>query len=91
MAYQLDIINSIIGAGTNKQNTLHLLDILHQNLVQDAALQSERDMPRMSDRNGVTDGTKMSASEPTMKVGHLSLLQPSSLQAIECPYLSVAF
>jgi hypothetical protein len=71
MQYQLDIIYSIIGAGTNKQNTLHLLDILHQNLVQDAALQSERDMPRMSDRNGVTDGTKMSASE---RVGNMFIL-----------------
>jgi hypothetical protein len=30
MQYQLDVINSIIGAGSNKQNTLHRLDILYQ-------------------------------------------------------------
>jgi hypothetical protein len=63
MQYQLKVINSIIGAGSNKQTTLHCLDILHQNLVKDAALQSECDMPQMSDRNGVTDGSKMTACE----------------------------
>jgi hypothetical protein len=50
MQYQLDVINSIIGAGSNKQNTLHRLDILHQNLVKDAALQSERDMPSLMEQ-----------------------------------------
>jgi hypothetical protein len=71
MQYILDVINSIIGLGKNKQMSLHLLDTLHQNMVRDALLQSERDMPRMSDRNGVTDGTKMSASE---RVGNIFIL-----------------
>jgi len=34
MQYQLDVINDIISAGSNKRNTLHQLDILHQNIVQ---------------------------------------------------------
>jgi len=71
MQYQLDVINEIISAGSNKRSTLHRLDILHQNLVKDASRQSEQDMPRMSDRNGVTDGTKMSASE---RVGNMFLV-----------------
>ena len=71
MQYILDVINSIIASGKNKQMSLHLLDTLHHNMVHDALLQSERDMPRMSDRNGVTDGTKMSASE---RVGNIFIL-----------------
>jgi len=50
---------------------MHLLDTLHQNMVRESLTQSERDMPRMSDRNGVTDGTKMSASE---RVGNIFIL-----------------
>jgi len=71
MQYQLDVVNEIISSGKNKQKNLHNLDILHQNLVRDASLQSEQDIPRTSDRNGVTDGTKMSASE---RVGNMFLL-----------------
>ncbi len=71
MQYQLDVINGIISAGPNKRNTMHRLDILHQNIVKWAALQSEQDMPRTSDRNGITDGTKMSASE---RVGNMFVL-----------------
>ena len=63
MKYQLEIIQTIIGYGSRKQVTLHKLDVLHQNMVHDALLQSERDIPRMSNRNGVTDGTKISAFE----------------------------
>jgi len=71
MQYQLDVVNDIISAGTNKRNTLQQLDILHQNIVKWAGAQSERDMPRTSDRNGITDGTKMSASE---HVGNIFVL-----------------
>jgi hypothetical protein len=67
----LGVVNDVIGSGSNKQLNLHLLDTLHQNMVRDALTQSERDMPRMSDRNGVTDGTKMSASE---RVGNIFML-----------------
>jgi hypothetical protein len=71
MQYQLDVINDIISAGSNKRNTLHQLDILHQNIVQCAGVQSERNMPRTSDHNGITDGTKMSASK---RVGNIFVL-----------------
>jgi len=71
MQYQLDVVNDIISSGTHKRNTLHRLDILHQNIVKWAGLQSEQDMPRTSDRNGITDGTKMSASE---RVGNMFVL-----------------
>ncbi len=42
--------------------------MLHQNLVVASLKQSERDIPRMSSRNGVTDGTKMAASERVGKI-----------------------
>ena len=71
MKYQMDIINNIVGSGQNKKHKLHTLDVLHQNLVADSSRQSDRDMPRMSSRNGVTDGTKMSASE---RVGNMFLI-----------------
>jgi hypothetical protein len=45
--------------------------VLHHNLVTESLKQSERDMPRMSSRNGVTDGTKMTASE---RVGNMCML-----------------
>ena len=45
--------------------------MLHQNLVAESLKQSERDLPRMSLRNGVTDGTIMTASEC---VGNMCML-----------------
>jgi hypothetical protein len=71
MQYMLESVNQIIGSGTDKKLTLHQLDTLHQNMVRDALSQSERDMPCMSDRNGITDGTKMSASK---RVGNMFIL-----------------
>ena len=44
---------------------------MHQNLVVESLKQSERDMPRMLLRNGVTDGTKITASE---HVGNMFML-----------------
>ncbi len=38
-------------------------DDLHRCLVRDAEQQSERDFPRMSIRNGISDGTKMCGSK----------------------------
>jgi hypothetical protein len=38
-------------------------DDLHHCLVKDAEQQSERDFPRMSIQNGITNGTKMCKSE----------------------------
>jgi hypothetical protein len=71
MQYQLDVVNEIISSGKNKRRTLNSLDILHQNLVHHKSLQSEQDIPKTLDCNGVTDGTKMSASE---RVGNMFLL-----------------
>jgi hypothetical protein len=45
--------------------------VLHHNLVTESLKQSERDMPRMSSRISVTDGTKMTASE---RVGNMFML-----------------
>ncbi len=71
MQYMLGVVHDVISSGNNKQLNLHLLDTLHQNMVRDALTQSERDMPHMSDQNGVIDGTKMSASE---RVGNMFML-----------------
>ena len=62
-------MSQIIESGSNK--TKIKLDLRHQNLVANSLKQSERDMPRMSLRNGVTDGTKMTASE---RVGNMFML-----------------
>ena len=64
-------MSQIIESGSNKTKKLHQLDVLHQNLVTESLKQSERDVPRMSSRNGVTDGTKMTASE---RVGNMFML-----------------
>ena len=71
MKYQLEIVKQIIESGTKTTKRLHQLDVLHHNLVTESLKQSERDMPRMSSRNGVTDGTKMTASE---RVGNMFIL-----------------
>ena len=64
-------MKKIIESGGNKAKKLHQLDVLHQNLVETSLKQSERDIPRMSSRNGVTDGTKMTASK---RVGNMFIL-----------------
>jgi hypothetical protein len=71
MKYQLEVVKQIIESGTKKTNKLNQLDVLHHNLVTESLKQSERDMPRMSLRNGVTDETKMTASE---RVGNMFML-----------------
>ncbi len=71
MKYPMDVINNIVGSGHHKKHKLHTLDVLHQNLVVDSSRQSDQDMPWMSYCNGVTDGTKMSASE---RVGNMFLI-----------------
>ncbi len=71
MKYQLEVVKQIIESGTKKTKKLHQLDVLHHNLVTESLKQSECDMPRMSSRNGVTDGTKMTDSE---RVGNMFML-----------------
>ena len=61
-------MSQIIEPGSNATKKLHQLDVLHQTFVAESLKQSERDMPKTSSRNGVTDGTKMTASE---RVGNM--------------------
>jgi hypothetical protein len=49
--------------GPNSKKDKESFDDLHHCLLMDAEQQSERDFPRMSIRNGITDGTKMWGSE----------------------------
>jgi hypothetical protein len=71
MKYQLEVVSQIIESGSIKPKKIHQLDVLHQNLVAGSSKESESDMPRMSSRNSVTDGTKMTASE---RVGKMFML-----------------
>ena len=61
--YQFECICELVGPNTTKQKEKDQMDALHQHLVNDARRQSDRDFPRMTIRNGATDGTKLSATE----------------------------
>ena len=54
---------TLIGGPQTKKKDQESFDELHRSLVLDAQRQSEKDIPRMSVRNGITDGTKMAGSE----------------------------
>ena len=69
--YQFQAVHDLIGPKDSNKNKQDRFDILHQHLVQDGSRQSERNFPRSSVRNGITDGTKMSATE---RVGNLFVL-----------------
>ena len=69
--YQFECVHDLIGPKQSKQKEKDALDSLHQHLVHDASHNSERDFPRMTIRNGILDGTKMSASE---RIGNLLIL-----------------
>ena len=62
---------TLIGGPQTKKKDQESFDELHRSLVQDAQRQSEKDVPRMSVRNGITDGTKMAGSE---RVGNCFIL-----------------
>ena len=59
LKYIFEYLNNLIAGDIDKET----FDDLHRQLVKDAQRQSERDFPRMSVRNGITDGTKMCGSE----------------------------
>ena len=69
MFKSLDILIGVVKKKKNKDK--EDFDDLHRCLVQIAQKQSERDFPRMSVRNGITDGTKLSGSE---RVGNCFIL-----------------
>ena len=62
---------ALIGGPQTKKKDQESFDELHRSLVLDAQQQSEKDAPRMSVRNGITDGTKMAGSE---RVGNCFIL-----------------
>lgn len=55
--------HDIIGPKKTNLKEKDKFNCLHQKLVHDASRQSEKDLPRMSSRNGAFDGTKMTANE----------------------------
>ena len=59
LKYIFEYFKNLIARDIDKET----FDDLHRYLVRDAQYQSERDFPRMSVRNGITDGTKMCGSE----------------------------
>ena len=59
LKYIFENLDNLIAGDIDKET----FDDLHRCLVRDAQRQSERDFPRMSVRNGITDGTKMCGSE----------------------------
>jgi len=67
LKYIFENLENLIAGDIDKET----FDDLHRCLVRDAQRQSERDFPRMSVRNGITDGTKMCGSE---RVGNCFIL-----------------
>jgi hypothetical protein len=67
----LGCLDGLIGGAKSKKRDKESFDDLHRCLVIKAERQSERDFPRMSIRNGITDGTKMCGSE---RVGNCFVL-----------------
>ncbi len=67
LKYIFEYLDNLIAGDIDKKT----FDDLHQYLERDAQCQSERDFPRMSVRNGITDGTKMCGSE---RVGNCFIL-----------------
>ncbi len=56
-------LDNLIGGPNSKKKDKESFDDLHHCLVRDAEQQSERDFPRMSIQNRITDGTKMCGSK----------------------------
>ena len=69
--YMFTCLSDIIGLNTTKEKGKELLNCLHQLLSSQSTRQSEKDFPRTSMRNGLTDGTKMGGKE---RVGNMAIL-----------------
>ncbi len=63
LKHMFGCLDILIGGPNLKKKDKESFDDLHPCLVRDAEQQSERDLPWMSIRNGITDGTKMCGSE----------------------------
>jgi hypothetical protein len=71
LKYMFECLVMLISLTRSRKRDRETFDDLHRCMVRDAQRQSERDFPRMSIRNGVTDGTKMCGSE---RVGNCFVL-----------------
>ena len=71
LKYLFKSLGELIGTENSNKKEKEDFDDLHRCLVMDAKRQSEQRMPRMSIRNGITDGTKMCGSE---RVGNFFIL-----------------
>jgi hypothetical protein len=71
LKYMFECLGMLISLTRSTKRDRETFDDLHRCMVRDAQRQSERDFPRMSIRNGVTDGTKMCGSE---RVGNCFVL-----------------
>lgn len=71
LKYIFSCLESLIGSPNRTRRDIDAFDDLHRCMVAKAQRQSERDLPRMSVRNGITDGTKMAGSE---RVGNCFIL-----------------
>ncbi len=69
LKYLFKSLCELIGTENSNKNEKEDFDNLHRCLVMDAKRPSEQRIPRMSIRNGITDGTKMCRSE---RVGNFS-------------------
>jgi hypothetical protein len=67
LKYIFEYLDNLIAGDIDKE----IFDDVQQFLVRDSQCQSERDFPRMSVCNGITDGTKMCESE---RVGNCFIL-----------------
>ena len=71
LKYMFECRVALISLTRSSKRDRETFDDLHRCMVRDAQRQSEQDFPRMSIRNGVTDGTKMCGSE---RVGNCFVL-----------------
>ena len=71
LKYIFECLINIIGSPQRTKRDQESFDELHRCMVVHAQQQSERDFPRMSVRNDITDGTKMAGSE---RVGNCFIL-----------------
>ncbi len=71
LKYMFESLVALISLTRSSKRDRETFDDLHRYMVRDAQRQSERDFPRMSIRNGVTDGTKMCGSK---RVGNCFVL-----------------
>jgi hypothetical protein len=71
LKHMFGCLDDLIGGTKSKKRDKESFDDLHRRLVINAERQSKCDFPRMSIRNGITDGTKMCGSE---RVGNCFVL-----------------